>query len=105
MRSDGHGDPLGLKSERGISEDEDDANTVAPGGVQEGAARLLAHMAFRDDMRDAIREAGAVPNLVALLKEGDTDAQVHRAPLDPAPGQLRGESTPFPLLLSPLWSE
>ena len=76
---------------------------MAPGGVQEGAARLLAHMAFRDDMRDAIREAGAVPALVALLKEGDPEAQVHQTPppLPPTPFQLWGKDAPSPLPLPP----
>jgi len=78
VRHDGNGNPAGLSAERCIGEDgeDEDFGMRALGGVQEGSARLLAHLAFRDDMRDAIRHAGAIPALVALLKEGDEDAKV-----------------------------
>lgn len=71
---------VGAVPDRGTEDMGEGGSAVAPGGIQEGAARLLAHMAFRDDMRDAIASAGAVPALVALLQEGEPDAQV-RPPL------------------------
>lgn len=65
---------LNAVPERGL--DDDDSLMLPTGDVNEGSARLLAHLAFRDDMRDAIVQAGALAALVNLLKDGKPGAKV-----------------------------
>jgi hypothetical protein len=76
---------LSTVPERGLGDEDDDSLMLPTGDVNEGSARLLAHLAFRDDMRDAIVKAGALTALVNLLKDGKPGAKVE---------------TPLPLVIS-----